>query len=860
MKLKGKKDSNKNKNHREYVKKELFPKRNGETKRKRFKHKEKTAVQGESTEHVSVKRRFKGKNPFVWVKETIRSRKSKKSAKTGKSGGRFKLKDKFKLSDKLKLRDKFRLKRHSASKRKIKSGRVSKLLNRIRQSKLYHKVETFLQKYLHIKLPNRKSSARKKGNALFGIRNKIFICFIVPVVFMVVLGYTSYKKAADGMYEAFDDATQQTINMASEYVDVSNSFIEAEALKYVIDEDLGNYFKGKYQDNAAERRVLMDTQRAELVASQFANAFISNIFLIPDGDVQMITTYEKNQPGNYQEYMEEMLALSEDGKNIPTWVDEHKALDEYMEIPDDEYILSCQMTARKGNAVIVVDVKRSVIEEFLQKLDLGEGSIIGFVTPNGREVITRADEKKEEADSNEVKAAELETEEEIEAAQSVQKVFADKDFYLNRGEQDGSKQVKIDGEKYLFFHTTSEKTGSAVCALVPMEVVNGKADAIKSLSVFGILIASVIATLIGVYIAAGIRKNMQSISGGLKEVAGGDLTTTVSVKGRDEFVGFATAANDMIANNKKLVRKVSQATSTLEESANEVAEVSGVIHQYSENITTAIEEINEGMEKQSVHAQECVTKTDTLSAEIQEVNRSAHSVEVLVESAEQMISRGMELVQILEQRANQTTIITSTVEQSVENLKNESKIINQFVSMITDISDETNLLSLNASIEAARAGDAGKGFAVVAEEIRKLADSSAEAAREIQHNVENITAQTEISVNDAKQAGMMVALQTEAVQEVTAIFRSINEEMESLFTCLKDILVSTERADREREYTLEAVINISKIIEETASSAEVVANVATNLQKNVESLNSTADVLGENMNGLMNEISVFKID
>ena len=687
------------------------------------------------------------------------------------------------------------------------------------------------------------SMENKKG-VLFSIRAKIFLCFLVPILFLILVGVFSYKKAAAGMYDTFRDSNEQTINMANQYLDVSNSFIEAEALKYAFQSDLGKYMIGLYETDAVQRKTVINSVGSSIRASQAGNDFISNIHIVTEEDVQMLSTKAGGTVmGIYKDYKNEMLGYSDNGKKIPEWVDYHNTLDDTLGLKQSDYIMAYQTTPQSGKGFIVIDVRASAIQQFLDSLDMGDGSIIGFVTQSGREIISE-----KLPDGQESTRADGET------------VFYGQDFFNNLEDQQTTKEVSINGKSYLFFYSRMERTNAAVCALVPMEIVNGQADDIRNVTIAVVLIACVVAVLIGIIISTGIQKNMKRISGRLEEVAEGNLTTKVSVKGHDEFNNLAVVANHMINNNKKLVQKVSGATDTLESSAQEVRQASNVMKDYSVNIIQAIDEINDGITKQSEHAEECVRKTDTLSEEIQNVSSIAGQVEGLVSEAENMINHGMQMVQTLGERATKTTDVTIKVETSIEELKKESEIINEFVETITDISEQTNLLSLNASIEAARAGEAGRGFAVVAEEIRKLADHSAEAAGEIQNNVTHITDQTVNSVENAKQARDMVALQTEAVQEVVGVFDDMNQCMQKLFDALKEIVSSTEQADKEREDTLAAVKNISDIIAETAEGTKLVQSVAAKLQENVDTMNQTAQSLGDNMNDLKSEISVFKTE
>lgn len=694
------------------------------------------------------------------------------------------------------------------------------------------------------KAPKQKKSG--KSSKLLSIRNKIVVCFLVPIVFMVIIGVSAYQKSAEGLSEKFTDSTLQTMRMATENLNMSCDFIRSEGLKYAYDDDLRKYFLGMFEDNPVDKLNFLTSTKSNLLSVQTSNPFISHMHIIPKKGVNLLSTKLSSGVDGFLDEYKEDVASGEGRRSIPQWIDSHPVLDEKVTETEKDYIMVFEMMSQSNNACVVIDIKPSAITDFMEEIDIGDGSIIGFVTPGGRElVVENVEEGKESVLPEEGN------------------VFSGQEYYtavMDEAVADaGTAEVDFQGEKYLFIYSHSADIGFTTCALVPMRVVTSQATEIRNMTIGLVILACVIVVIVGIFITAGIENNMRRISRKFGDVAKGDLTVTVSAKGHDEFQDLAGSATNMITNTKKLVNQVSNATGELEVSAQNVGQASELIHEYSQDITRAIGEINEGMEEQSRHAQECVEKTDILSNEIQEVSHVVERVEKLVGETEGMINKGMEIVQVLGDRAGETTQMTVKVSESIESLRKESEIINSFVATITEITEQTNLLSLNASIEAARAGEAGRGFAVVAEEIRKLADDSAKAAGEIRNNVANITAQTQNSVESASQAKAMVELQTKAVEEVIAVFREMQERMGQLIEGLKDIVVSTEKADGERSAAVAAVKNISDIIEETAGSAETVNDVANKLLNHVEKLSTTASVLDENMEGLKNEISVFKI-
>ena len=685
-----------------------------------------------------------------------------------------------------------------------------------------------------------------KSGGVFSLRSKIFICFLIPVIFMVIIGRISYKYAAEGMSDSFRESSQQTVNMAMEYLNTSASYVQSEGVRYAFDSNVEVFFLGMPGQSPIAAANSVNDIRTALLASQTSNSFLENVHIIPKSDYQIISTaVTEKHAGIFDEYNEAMKAVSGDGGVDPRWVDEHPMLDEELGLSSDDYFIAYQQISGQRLGYIVLDVGKGALESILEEIDFGEGSVIGFVTNNGKELYVRGGADGERRNFEEGT------------------LFTQESFYgesLAGAEGSGVMDVTYQGEEYLYIYNKSAVCDMMLCSLIPQSVVTGQAEKIQTITYTLVAIAVVVAVLIGLFITFGIQRNMTAISQKLNQVAEGNLAVDVTARGRDEFQSLAATATNMIRNNKKLVLKLSGTVQELESSAQDVNGASADINNFSGDITRVIDEINQGMSKQADHAQECVLKTNVLSEKIQDIIKVVERVEAQVDKTEEMIRQGTDIVNVLAKRAEETSDITARVGDSIEVLRKESETINGFVETISNISQQTNLLSLNASIEAARAGEAGRGFAVVAEEIRKLADDSNSAAEEIRHKVTNISEQTIDSVNSAKEAGSMVASQAEAVEQVIQVFQGMSEQMQELVVGLKEIANTTEAADRERNDTMDAVENISAIIEQTSSGSAHVHDVAMELLSSVEKLNQTAHTLDENMNGLKTEISAFKLE
>lgn len=679
----------------------------------------------------------------------------------------------------------------------------------------------------------------KQEKAKFGLATQILLCFIIPVMFVIMIGVQAYQTAAEGLNRKFIESTNETLKMTVEYVELGFEFITVEGLKYAYNDNLRKYCLGLFEDDPIQKMDTINEAKDMVSTTKTSNAFVNNIHIITQSGINFLSTSSEsasvNKDGFYDKLKEEFKTEYPTG-SVPNWIDSHPLVDEKLKLKPEETIMSYLIQSNGNVAYVIVDIKSKKIQSVLDDINFGDGSIIGFVTKNGKEVLAGSDETQ---------------------------FFADKDFYqeaVSLGEKEYQANVVVDGTEYIFLYGSSEKDTFSVCALVPQSVVIAQAIEIRNDTIVMVIIAIIAAVFVGIFLSMKMGRSMERMMKSMSEVAKGDLTIRVKDKGVDEFALLAGSMNNMVSNTKNLVLQVSNSTVKMEESTNAVTSASEVINDYSENITSAISEIHGGMNIQAQNAQECLQKTDMLSEEIQHIGQRVEDIEKLVNQTGDKINEGIKTMAILGSRANETTDMTEKVSESIYVLQREFEQIKGFVDTINSISEETNLLSLNASIEAARAGEAGRGFSVVADQIRKLADGSAQAASEIQRTVSDIHTQTTTSVENANQAKAIVELQTLAVEEVKVSFQAMQSDMMQVVDQMKEIANNTEKADAGRAATLQAIENISAVIEETAAAAAVVNDTAEKLLSHVGELKGTADVLDENMKGLKAGIEVFKTE
>lgn len=712
-----------------------------------------------------------------------------------------------------------------------------------------------------------KGKAGKKRDYRFGIRQKLIFGFGIPVIFIVILGIISYTKASQGLISNYEQATKNTIDMATEYMNLGLSSVDSIAMQYTKDPDISYYSQGVTNNTDAARDIFIKATDRDLMKKVDFEQLIEDIHIITPAGIPALTSGVDVVDGFYKELSEaEEGKLLSDTKTEFYWSGKHPLINSKLSLNTDKYALSLYRPFQTRDAVVVIDVSKEEITDFLKKLELGEGSIVGIITPDGSEILTENDGKDadepEDSKTDAVKPEEQAvTEVSLDDGDS-EFNFSKQSYYLDSMKSEaaaGSEYVKYQSHDYLYLYSKIGNTGVTICGLVPKASFMKQADDIRIITLILVALACLIAVSTGMYLSGGIGRSLKSINKNLKQISEGDLTVQVSAKHKDEFTVLAENTMEMLSNMRGLIQKVTHVSGLVSDSSRNIMEVSGNIAVASDNISTAIDEIGSGISVQAQDSQNCLLQMDELSKKITGVYENLEEIEKVTDSTKHMISQGINTMEELSRQSEATNSITKYVVENVTALETKSYSIGRIIQVINEIADQTNLLALNASIEAARAGDAGRGFSVVADEIRKLAEQSIQAAGEIRKVIEEITKQTSDTVVTARNAENIVEKQNSIVDNTILTFRNMNTGVEKLISSLSVISQNMKNMDSARTGTLNAVESISAIAEETLAASDTVEDTVNTQNVSVKALEDASRVLGDNSRELNEAINKFRI-
>lgn len=678
---------------------------------------------------------------------------------------------------------------------------------------------------------------KKSAHGIFGIKVQLILGFLIPVAFVIIVGIGAYNVASDGLISSFEESSSNNIEMAVKFLDYGFESVESVVLSYTTDSDLRKYTFGTMTD-AVEKGNFVTSLKTELNSETTFNSFLSHVYVITSTDQAMITTtgYTDTEGvgGLYTTFIEEEEAAPLKTNSGAGWVGNHPYIDENIKVLNASYACAYMKNFSHKAACVVGDIAISSVVEILESLDLGEGSIVEFVTADGREITING---------TTYNTAELDEYQKFHAAD----------------EMTASEYIDFQGEEYLFIMSKSSVNDSSICAFVPKSVVVGAASSIKGITVVLVFIATIVSIAIGFFIAANMGKIIGKVVKKLGVVAGGDLTVQFDFKRNDEFGDLANAASDTVSNMRVLIEKVAGISENVKESSGRLLSVSDEVVTSTSSISTAISEIDIGIGQQAEDAQNCFEQMDDLSNKMEVVHNDIGDIQGIADGTKGMINQGIDTMLELEKSSAYSTEISKEVMEDVKALEVQSVSIEKFVGVINDIASQTSLLSLNASIEAARAGDAGRGFAVVAEEIRKLADGSMSAAGEIQRVVLGIKEQTAGTVSSAVKAQNAFEEQAAIVAKTKEAFDNMNNSVATLLEKLKDVAANVTDMNSSREVTLNAIESISAVSEETAASSSVVNDTVISQKNSAQTLEAAARDLEHKTEELKEALSFFKI-
>lgn len=656
---------------------------------------------------------------------------------------------------------------------------------------------------------------KRKGEMALSIRKKLLIAFIaILLIPTLTVGLMAFFKASS-------EIEKTTLEGATENIRVLDKIVN-DSLEPKLNDVA--YFANKYDKNS-----YTGTEKEKTMAA-FKEYFalhpeIVSIFVGSENGDMLQAPQKKFDPGyDPRKRPWYTFAKENEGKTVIT--------DPYVSASSGKTLVTVVQTVKDGSGVVAIDISLDAIKESTNSIKIGEKGYPFILSSAGLYLVHPTEKPGDRS-----------------------KVFTDS--MLSKKQADHSYTLN-GAEKQLTF-VTNELTGWKIAGTMNIDEANQKAEPILFTTILIISVFIVIGIIVSYVIVLSITKPLKRLILLTEKVSDGDLTQTFEIKNKDEIGQLGESFNKMILSLRDIIHHVSEKSAQLASASEQLNASSDQNNAATEQVAKAIQHVAAGMDKQTDMSNESTQTVREMSAGIQSIMENAQNVSKTSMEATDAVAGGESAITLsIKQMEN----INGTVQDLggvINALGDRSKEISQIINVISDIAGQTNLLALNAAIEAARAGEQGKGFAVVADEVRKLAEQSAKSTENIRHLISSIQSETDTAVHAMDKGTKAVEKGIEIVNDAGTSFRKIQLFVDNVTSQIQEVSASVQQMNHGVENVVGIVTEIEEIAKTSAQESQEVSAATEEQLASMQEIAASATSLSYMAEELQESVGKFKI-
>jgi len=661
-----------------------------------------------------------------------------------------------------------------------------------------------------------KENSETQGKKSISIKSKLIISFIaILLIPTLMVGFMSFKNAKDEIKKQILLSSEKNVMLLDKFL---NSKIEPKLL------DAAYFTEALNRDSYSERE--LQNTIAKFKQYKYLHEESLNVYMGTDsGEMLLFPKQELPQGFDPRERAWYKDALASNGKAIIT--------NPYVDAATGDLLVTVAQAVSDGSGVFGIDISLNELKEITDGISIGERGYPAILGTDKSYIVHPTQKPGDKAEG-----------------EWVSKVYADQKGHLSYIYNGINKEMDFQ---------TNGLTGWKIIGSMDLSEVDQAAQPILYATLMIVVIFIVIGALLSYFIVKSITRPLKDLGDITDRVASGDLTKSYVVKKYDEIGKLGTSFNNMILALRELIQQVGEKSDLLASSSEQLNASSEQNNHATEQVANSIQEVASGTENQRNMVHQSTEVVKEMSDSIDKIMRNAQEVADTAKDANIVVAEGEQSIQKSVHQMKNINETVADLGKVIHTLGTRSNEISQIVDVISEIAGQTNLLALNAAIEAARAGEHGKGFAVVADEVRKLAEQSAKSTESIRQLIASIQADTNTAVVSMDKGTEEVEKGIEIVDLAGASFRQIQEFVDNVSAQIHEVSASMEEMGQGAKQVVEYVSRIEEITAGVNAESQEVSAATEEQLASMQEIAASAASLSYMAEELQESVRKFKI-